>query len=71
MPRAAGADNSVFFRERVPISDAERILRAMEKAHDNRNLLEMNGQRCAGRQISKLRWYDRPAVKSKKRKDVS
>lgn len=60
MPRAGGADNSYFFRGYFPISDAERILRVMENAHDNWNLLEMNGERCAGRQISKLKWYDRP-----------
>jgi len=65
MPRAAGANNSIFFHGHFPIPHAEQILRVMENAHDNWNLLEMNGERCAGRQISKLRWYDRPATKSK------
>ena len=65
MARAAGADNSMYFRQRVPISHAERILRQLETAHDNWNLLEMNGAPCAGRQISRLRWYDRPARQPK------
>jgi hypothetical protein len=61
MPRAAGADNSIYFRGREALSHAERILRVMENTHDAWNLMEMNGERCAGRQIGKLRWYDRPA----------
>jgi hypothetical protein len=65
MPRAAGADNSIYFRGHLATSHAERILRVMENTHDAWILLEMNGERCAGRQISKLRWYDRPARQSK------
>ena len=65
MPRADGASNSVYFRGHFPIPHAERILRVIENTHDAWNLTEMNGERCAGRQISKLRWYDRPARQSK------
>lgn len=61
MPRAAGTDNSIFFRGHFPMPPAERILRLIENAHDAYRLMEMNGERCAGRQISKLKWYDRPA----------
>lgn len=65
MSRAAGVDNSIYFRGHAAVSHAERILRVMENTHDAWNLMEMNGERCAGRQITKLRWYDRPARSSK------
>lgn len=35
-------------------------LRQIERAHDNRALVEMNGAKCAGHQIFDLMVYDRP-----------
>jgi hypothetical protein len=64
MPRATvNNNNSIFFRGAL-ITPAEKILRIIENARDSYTLMEMNGEKCAGRQISKLRWYDRPARQS-------
>jgi citrate lyase beta subunit len=70
MTRAPGADiHHLFNAPAARIAQAERILRAIENSHDTRLLIEMNGERCAGRQVSKFRWYDRPARESYTRKE--
>jgi len=59
MTRAAGATNANLFQHSAGIPHAEQILRSIENSHDTWLLVEMNGDRCAGRQVAKLRWYDR------------
>jgi len=55
------ADNTFIFNYHRTIPPAEVILRSLENAHDAWLLMEMNGERCAGRQVSRLHQYDRPA----------
>lgn len=70
MTRATGANNqNLFNAPGARIAQAERILRAIENSHDTWLLIEMNGERCAGRQVAKFRWYDRPARHSKNGKE--
>jgi hypothetical protein len=65
MPRPAKASNTIFFFSGSGLlSPAELILRMFENARDSHYLREMNGEKCAGRQISRLKWYDRPAKQS-------
>jgi hypothetical protein len=58
MPRADNADTCFLFRPNF-LTPAEKILRSIENSHDTYALVEMNGEACAGRQVFKLRWYDR------------
>jgi hypothetical protein len=64
MSRAANTTNNAYFRGAHVLPPAERILRWIENSHDTWTLVEMNGDKCAGRQLSKLRWYDRHARQS-------
>jgi cell fate (sporulation/competence/biofilm development) regulator YlbF (YheA/YmcA/DUF963 family) len=38
----------------------DAILRQFEKSHDAMQLIEMNGDKCAQRQLARLQIYDRP-----------
>ncbi len=64
MPRAAKANVNALFEGRDRLPRAEKILRSIENSRDAYLLMEMNGGTCAGRQVSRLRWYDQPAQKS-------